>query len=123
MAADATTVLIVDDELLNRDLLEQELLEAGYRTLCAVSGAEAIVMATQLHPDLILLDAMMEGLDGFATCERLKSTDATRGIPVIFLTALTDTDVKVRAFKAGAVDYITKPFQTEELLARVGTHI
>jgi formate hydrogenlyase transcriptional activator len=121
--ADAATILIVDDELLNRDLLEQELLEAGYRTLSATNGEEAIAVATKAHPDLILLDAMMEGLDGFATCERLKSAEATRSIPVIFLTALTDTEVKVRAFKVGAVDYVTKPFQTEELLARVGTHI
>jgi transcriptional regulator with GAF, ATPase, and Fis domain len=66
---------------------------------------------------------MMDGLDGFEICERLKSSEATRGVPVIFLTALTDTEVKVRAFKAGAVDYVTKPFQAEELLARVGTHI
>ncbi len=121
--AEPGTVLIVDDELLNRDLLEQELLEAGYRTLSAVNGEEAIEIAARLRPDLILLDAMMDGLDGFATCERLKAIEAARGIPVIFLTALTDTDTKLRAFKVGAVDYVTKPFQTEELLARVGTHI
>ena len=123
MAPDAATVLIVDDERLNRDLLEQELMEAGYRTLSAESGKQALEVAARSHPDLILLDAMMDGLDGFATCERLKTAEATRVIPVIFLTALTDTGVKLRAFKAGAVDYVTKPFQTEELLARVGTHI
>jgi DNA-binding NtrC family response regulator len=123
LAPEAATVLIVDDELLNRDLIEQELLEAGYRTLSAESGEEALAVAGKAHPDLILLDAMMEGIDGFETCARLKAADGTRGIPVIFLTALTDTEVKVRAFKAGAVDYVTKPFQTEELLARVGTHI
>jgi DNA-binding NtrC family response regulator len=123
LAPDAATVLIVDDELLNRDLLEQELMEAGYRTLSAENGEQALEVAAKSHPDLILLDAMMEGLDGFATCERLKGSEATRAIPVVFLTALTDTEVKLRAFKAGAVDYVTKPFQTEELLARVGTHI
>ena len=123
MVPDTATILIVDDERLNRDLLEQELMEAGYRTLSAENGAQAIEVAGKAHPDLILLDAMMEGLDGFATCERFKAVEATRAIPVIFLTALTDTEVKLRAFKAGAVDYITKPFQTEELLARVGTHI
>jgi DNA-binding NtrC family response regulator len=123
LAAEPATVLIVDDEPLNRNLLEQELLEAGYQILAAANGEEAIRLATQSRPELILLDAMMEGLDGFATCQRLKAADATRGIPVIFLTALTDTEVKLRAFAVGAVDYVTKPFQTEELLARVGTHI
>ena len=115
MAAEAGTILIVDDELLNRDLLEQELAEAGYRTLSAENGEQTIKLATGAHPELILLDAMMDGLDGFATCERLKASDATRAIPVIFLTALADTQVKLRAFRAGAVDYVTKPFQPEEL--------
>jgi DNA-binding NtrC family response regulator len=123
LAAETGTILIVDDELLNRDLLEQELVEAGYRALSAENGEQAIKLAIDAHPELILLDAMMDGLDGFATCERLKASDATRGIPVVFLTALADTEVKLRAFRAGAVDYVTKPFQTEELLARVGAHI
>ncbi len=119
----AATVLIVDDEPLNVDLLEQELAAAGYRTLSAASGEEAIAKAAKAVPDLVLLDVMMADLDGYAVCERLKASEATRAIPVIFLTALTDTFEKVRAFSAGAVDYVTKPFQTEELLARVGTHI
>ena len=119
----AATVLIVDDEPLNVDLLEQELAAAGYRTLSAGSGEEAIAKAAKAAPDLVLLDVMMAGLDGYAVCERLKASDATRAIPVIFLTALTDTFEKVRAFSAGAVDYVTKPFETGELLARVGTHI
>src|SRR5688572_8537716 len=123
LASNAGTVLIVDDELLNRDLLEQELLEAGYKTLSAANGAQALELAAKGHPDLVLLDALMEGLDGFETCRRLKAAEATRAIPVIFLTSLSDTEIKLRAFKAGAVDYVTKPFQTEELLARVGTHI
>jgi formate hydrogenlyase transcriptional activator len=123
LEAEAPAVLVVDDERLNRDLLEQELLEAGYRTLSAANGKEALEIAANARPDLILLDAMMDGLDGFETCERLKSADATRSIPVIFLTALSDTEIKLRAFRAGAVDYVTKPFQAEELLARVGTHI
>jgi len=123
LAPDAATILIVDDEALNRDLLEQELQDMGYRTLSAESGAEALEIAVRARPDLILLDAVMAGLDGFATCGKLKESEATRAIPVIFLTALADTDVKLRAFRAGAVDYVTKPFQTEELLARVGTHI
>ena len=123
MDADAATVLIVDDEPLNVDLLEQELGAAGYRTLSATSGEEGLAAAAKTQPDLILLDVMMSGIDGYETCRQLKNAEATRTIPVIFLTALTDTFEKVRAFRAGAVDYVTKPFETEELLARVGTHI
>jgi formate hydrogenlyase transcriptional activator len=117
------TVLIVDDEPFNVDLLEQELAAAGYRTLSATNGEEGISKAGKALPDLVLLDVMMKGLDGYAVCERLKGNEATRAIPVLFLTALTDTFEKVRGFAAGAVDYVTKPFETEELLARVGTHI
>ena len=117
------TVLIVDDEPLNVDLLEQELALAGYRTVAASSGDEAISKMAVALPDLVLLDVMMAGMDGYAVCERLKAGDATRSIPVIFLTALTDTFEKVRAFSVGAVDYVTKPFEPAELLARVATHI
>jgi formate hydrogenlyase transcriptional activator len=123
MAAETGLVLIVDDEPLNVDLLEQELGAAGYRTLAASSGEQALGLAPKELPDLILLDVMMAGIDGYETCRRLKADAATRAIPVIFLTALADTFEKVRAFKLGAVDYVTKPFEAEELLARVGTHL
>ncbi len=123
MATDNGLVLIVDDEPLNVDLLEQELAAERYRTVAARSGEEALKRAAESHPDLILLDVMMGGIDGYETCRRLKAQEATRSIPVIFLTALSDTLEKVRGFRAGAVDYLTKPFETEELLARVGTHI
>jgi DNA-binding NtrC family response regulator len=123
LAAEPATVLIVDDEPLNVDLLEQELSAAGYKTLAAANASAALALAAAKQPDLILLDVMMPGLDGYEACRQLKAADATRTIPVIFLTALTDTFEKVRAFKLGAVDYVTKPFETEELLARVGTHI
>jgi DNA-binding NtrC family response regulator len=123
LAAEKATVLIVDDEPLNVDLLEQELGAAGYATLSAASGEEALATAAKVQPDLILLDVMMRGIDGYETCRRLKADETTRAIPVIFLTALADTFEKVRAFGAGAVDYVTKPFETEELLARAGTHI
>ena len=123
MAADAASVLVVDDEPLNVDLLAQELGAAGYRTVTAASGEQALIVAAKQRPDLILLDVMMPGKDGYAVCEALKQSDATREIPVIFLTALTDTFQKVRAFRLGAVDYVTKPFEPEELLARVRTHI
>jgi DNA-binding NtrC family response regulator len=123
LASDPATVLIVDDEPYNVDVLEQELGAAGYRTVTASSGEEAVARAAEVQPDLILLDVRMQGIDGFETCRRLKASESTRGIPVIVLTALTDTHEKVRAFGEGAVDYVTKPFHTEELLARVGTHI
>jgi DNA-binding NtrC family response regulator len=120
---DAGTVLIVDDEPLNIDLLEQELGAVGYRTVSAASGEQALALAVEADPDLILLDARMSGMDGYETCRRLKESEATRPLPIIFVTALADTFDKVRAFHAGAVDYVTKPFETEELLARVATHI
>jgi formate hydrogenlyase transcriptional activator len=123
LATDAGLVLIVDDEPLNVDVLEQELAAAGYRTLAAQSGEDALALAATSQPDLILLDVMMGGIDGYETCRRVKDGAATRAIPVIFLTALKDTFDKVRAFRLGAVDYVTKPFETEELLARVGAHV
>jgi len=121
--AEPATILIVDDEPLNVDLLEQELAEAGLRTLSAANGESAVALATRQSPDLILLDVTMPGIDGFETCRRLKNAAATRAIPVIFLTALRETFDKVQAFGCGAVDYVTKPFETEELLARVGVHL
>jgi formate hydrogenlyase transcriptional activator len=123
MQADAATVLIVDDQPLNIDLLEQELAAAGYRTVAARGGEAAIALARERAPELILLDVMMPGIDGYETCRRLKADAATRSIPVIFLTALKETFEKVRAFELGAVDYVTKPFESEELLARVGAHV
>jgi DNA-binding NtrC family response regulator len=123
LEAEHPTVLIVDDEPFNVDLLEQELGAAGYRTVSATNGEDALTAAARALPDLVLLDVRMRGADGYETCRRLKAGEATRAIPVIFLTALSDTFEKVRAFRAGAVDYVTKPFETEELLARVGAHI
>jgi formate hydrogenlyase transcriptional activator len=123
MQADAATVLIVDDQPLNIDLLEQELAAAGYRTVATRGGEAAIALARERAPELILLDVMMPGIDGYETCRRLKADAATRSIPVIFLTALKETFEKVRAFELGAVDYVTKPFESEELLARVGAHV
>jgi len=117
------TVLVVDDEPLNVDLLQQELAEAGYRTLAAGGGEEAIALAASRRPELILLDVVMRGIDGYETCRRLKADEATRAIPVIFLTAAGESWQKLRAFRAGAVDHVTKPFESEELLARVGVHV
>ena len=123
MATDSGLVMIVDDEPLNVDLLEQELIAAGYRTIAAQNGEDALALTRKSQPDLILLDVMMVGIDGYETCKRIKADATMRMIPVIFLTALKDTFDKVRAFRIGAVDCVTKPFETEELLARVGAHI
>jgi DNA-binding NtrC family response regulator len=116
-------ILVVDDEAANVDLLEQELADAGYGTLSAASGEGALEVSRTEKPDLILLDVMMAGIDGYETCRRLKAAEATRPIPVIFLTALSDSFEKVRGFGAGAVDYVTKPFDLEELLARIRIHL
>jgi DNA-binding NtrC family response regulator len=118
-----STVLIVDDEPANVDLLEQELADAGYRTVAAASGEAALQVASREKVDLVLLDVMMGGIDGYETCRRLKAAEATRATPVIFLTALSESFEKVRGFGAGAVDYVTKPFDREELLARIRTHL
>ena len=123
--ADSTppTVLVVDDKPTNIRLLFDALRDTGLRVLAARSGAAALEQATLAQPDLVLLDVMMPGLDGFETCRRLKQGETTRGIPVIFMTALSDPADKVRGFQAGASDYVTKPLQHEEVLARVKTHL
>jgi len=117
-------ILVVDDNEETRDMLSRRLAREGYtNVVTAADGEEAIELMRSRKFDLVLLDVIMPGLDGFAVCERLRAQDATRDVPIIFLTALDDTFDKVRAFSAGAVDYVTKPFQPQELLARVGTHL
>ncbi len=117
------TILVVDDNPTNLQLLLDYLNEFGFETLVARSGEGALKQAAYAHPDLILLDILMPGLDGFETCIRLKEKEATREIPVIFMTALSDTEDKIRGFDVGAVDYITKPFQQKEVLARIHTQL
>ncbi len=117
------TILIVDDTPANLSVLVDTLSEAGYQLMVAEDGEDAVAQTARSKPDLVLLDVMMPGMDGFETCERLKAKPGTDKIPVIFMTALTDTAEKVRAFSAGAVDYITKPIQHEEALARISTHL
>jgi formate hydrogenlyase transcriptional activator len=117
------TVLVVDDDAASLSALFECLRRAGYRVLVAQDGASAIERAENGKPALILLDVMMPDMDGFTTCQRLKRSAATADIPVLFLTALTDTAEKLKGFEAGAVDYLTKPFQWEEVLARVRTHL
>ena len=117
------TVLVVDDVPANISVLLEMLGQRGYQVLVARDGESALEQSTFATPDLILLDIMMPGLDGFETCRQLKARAATREVPVIFMTALSDTVDKVRGFNAGAIDYITKPFQHDEVLARVHTHL
>jgi signal transduction histidine kinase len=117
------TILIVDDTPTNLATVAAHLEHAGFEVAVAEDGEEALMRAALLQPDLILLDVMMPGIDGFETCRRLKAVAATRDSAVLFMTALSDVDDKVAGFAAGGVDYITKPFQAEELLARVRTHL
>ena len=116
-------ILIVDDTPTNLEVISEALSDAGFDVAIAISGERALQQIERKLPDLILLDIMMPGIDGFETCQRLKDNPRTRDIPIIFMTALADTDSKVQALELGAVDYITKPFQEEEVLARVKTHL
>lgn len=116
-------ILIVDDNPTNLAILSHCLNNFGYETLVAEDGESAIEKVEYAQPDIILLDVLMPGINGFETCRRLKANASTRDIPVIFMTALSDTVDKVRGFQVGAVDYITKPVQHEEVLARINTHL
>ena len=119
----SATILIVDDTPNNLQVLFSCLETAGFRVLLAEDGASALQIAQSQTPDLILLDVLMPDLDGFETCIRLKSQRQTKEIPVIFLTALSETVNRVQGFKLGGVDYITKPIEQEEVLARIQTHL
>ncbi|HLO51711.1 MAG TPA: response regulator [Kamptonema sp.] len=117
------TILVVDDNPTNIQVLFDVLSEMGYRVAIAKSGEAALQRLQSYHPDIILLDVMMPGIDGFETCQRIKSDPATYDIPVIFMTALSDSMDKVKGLSLGAVDYITKPIQHEEALARIRVHL
>ena len=118
-----TKILIVDDNPTNLKVLLQVLEAAAYSVLAATGGESALKIAGQALPDLILLDVMMPVMDGYEVCRRLKREEATRSIPVIFITANDQTDAVVAGFEAGGVDYIPKPFRREEVLARVHAHL
>lgn len=121
--ADAESILIVDDTPENLRLLSRLLSEQGYRVRAAPDGAHALATMEKELPDLVLLDVMMPAMDGYEVCRRLKEQPETREVPVIFLSALDDVADKVRALEAGGVDYVAKPFQSEEVLARIETHL
>ena len=116
-------ILIVDDVPANIDVLFLHLQQAGYNVLVADGGLEALESAPHIHPDLIILDIMMPDMSGFEVASRLKANDATADIPIIFMSALTDTSNKIKGFELGGVDYITKPFQYREVIARVRTQL
>ena len=120
---DKPTVLIVDDTPTNLGVVVEFLEENGFRVVVAQDGKEGIQRAVFIKPDLILMDVMMPGMDGFEATRQLKAIIATRDIPVIFMTALADTASKLEGFKVGGVDYVTKPLSMEELLARVMAHV
>ncbi|NRR34078.1 hybrid sensor histidine kinase/response regulator [Oxalobacteraceae bacterium] len=117
------TILVVDDSLSYLGALLDRLEQHGFMVVLAQTAAEGLMRAEFAEPDLILLDVVMPGIDGFEACRRLKAGKATKDIPVIFMTSLTDPKQKVTGFDAGGVDYITKPFQIEEVLARINTHL
>ncbi len=122
MTHEKPVLLVVDDTMSNLELAGL-ILGSDHEVLVATDGQQAVALATAEQPDLILMDVMMPVMDGLEACRRLKADPRTREIPVIFLTALTDTEALVKGFHAGGVDYVGKPFHPEELQARVATHV
>ena len=120
---DGPSILVVDDEADSRSLLTSILASEGYHVRAADSGRLGLASVDAWTPELILLDVRMPGMDGFEVCRRLKAGDKSQRVPVVFITAASDVEERVKGLAAGAVDYISKPFQREELLARVRTHI
>ena len=121
--ADNDVVLIVDDVPDNLSVLHDALDESGYTVLVATHGEAALQRAAQALPDIVLLDAMMPGMDGFEVARRLKASPRTTHIPIIFMTGLTETEYLVAALEAGGVDYVTKPIKPKEVLARIAVHL
>lgn len=119
----ASTILIVDDNPRNLSVAVDSLSEIGATVIIARSGQSGLKRARYAEPDLILLDILMPEMDGFEVCQQLKQDTKTSAIPVIFMTALSDTVNKVKGLRAGGIDYVTKPFNVEELLARVTNHL
>lgn len=123
LAGNSDLVLIVDDVPDNLAVLHDALDESGYTVLIATNGEQALQRAAQAQPDIVLLDAMMPGIDGFEVARRLKADPATAHIPIVFMTGLTETEHLVAALEAGGVDYVTKPIKPKEVLARMNVHL
>ncbi|MFN2453133.1 MAG: diguanylate cyclase [Pyrinomonadaceae bacterium] len=119
LAKQTRTILVADDEPANRSLIQRRLERAGYSVITAQNGSEAVKLTRTANPDLVLLDVMMPVMDGLEACRLIKEDAAMRDVPVIFLSARDETDVKVNGLSLGANDYVSKPFKAEELLARV----
>jgi PAS domain S-box-containing protein len=117
------TILLIDDADVSREMLSDSLIDNGYVVHMAKDGESALAAAHTIAPDLILMDIMMPGMDGYEVCRRIKKDERTRDVPVIFVSALEQTADRVRCFEAGGVDFISKPFKVEELLARMRTHL
>ena len=120
---DNTKILIVDDTPANLAVITETLSSHGYPTAAVTSGERALQWLETFKANLILLDVQMPGMDGFETCQRIKANASTADIPIIFITALSNIDNIAKGFSLGAVDYIRKPFQESEMLARVNTHL
>ncbi|MEM7343537.1 MAG: response regulator, partial [Chloroflexota bacterium] len=118
-----SVVLIIDDNPTNLTMMADYLDDEGFEVLVARNGEMGLQRAEQNSPNIILLDVMMPEMDGFEVCQRLQANEETQKIPVIFMTALTDTEDKIKAFEAGGVDYITKPIRQAEVLARIKIHL
>lgn len=116
-------ILIVDDDTTNLQVIGSFLYNKNYKIILAKSGKDALISVENNLPDLILLDIMMPGMNGYEVCRKLKAESNTKDIPIVFLTAKTETKDIIKGFKTGGLDYITKPFIKEELLARIQTHI
>lgn len=123
LGSPASVVLVVDDSPGTLGMLSSALEAAGYTVLLAQSGPAALALMERVTPNIVLMDAVMPGMDGFETCERLKRSRMNAGVPVVFMTGLTETEHVVRALDAGGVDYLTKPVAPPELVARVGVHL
>lgn len=121
--ADQSVVLIVDDLPDNLALLSDALERAGYMVLVALDGITALERMQRLKPDIVLLDALMPGIDGFETCRRIKARAEFEDVPVLFMTALTENEHVLAGFAAGGVDYVTKPIHPEQVLARIAAHL
>ena len=117
------TLLVIDDTPENLTVLRKCLTDHNYRVAVARNGKVALERVKRIRPDLILLDVLMPGMDGFEVCRQIKADENTRAIPVIFMTALATSEDKVKGFEAGAEDYVTKPLNYQEVLARVHTHV
>jgi DNA-binding response OmpR family regulator len=122
MTSTPSTILIVDDEPINIDLL-RETLKSKYRLIIATRGEQAYSLAVSKKPDLILMDVMMPGMDGFETCEKIKENSETSHIPIVFVTALNEVEDKSVGYEMGGSDYITKPFEMSDVLTCIETHL